>query len=174
MDISEESGIIDLLEAGARFFKRRSHKTSSRQTIIVPQKSKIDKPYAVRALLVRNGQILLIQHNNPALIDQWTFPGGRLDPGETEALAALHREMQEELSVAVEVLGKLGRYYSRAGRDYTIFAARPLGSIGPLQPEEIRQVAWLTPAEIYEWHCREKLQFGFEMAAVSAYLRRFG
>jgi 8-oxo-dGTP diphosphatase len=124
-------------------------------------------------LLVQDGEILLIQHNNPALVDQWTFPGGRLDPDETEALAALHREMREELSVEVEVLGQVGRYYSRAGRDYTIFAARPVGSIGPLQPDEIREVAWLTPAEIYEWHCREKLQFGFEMAAVSAYLRRF-
>ena len=136
--------------------------------------SKIGKPYAVRALIVQNGEILFIQHNNPALFDRWTFPGGRLDPNETDALAALHREMQEELSVEVDVLGKLGCYYSRAGQDYTIFAARPLGPIGPLQPDEIREIVWLTPAEIYQWHSEEKLQFGFEMAAVSAYLRKFG
>jgi hypothetical protein len=29
-------------------------------------------------------------------------------------------------------------------------------------------------AEIHEWRCREKLQFGFEMDAMSAYLRRSG
>ena len=82
--------------------------------------------------------------------------------------------MAEELSVEVEVLGKLGVYYSRAGLDYTIFAARPLGTIGPLQPEEIREITWLTPAEIYQWHTKDKLQFGFEMKAVSTYLKLFG
>jgi hypothetical protein len=81
--------------------------------------------------------------------------------------------MAEELSLEIEVLGQLGVYYSRSGFDYTIFAARPLGPIGPLQPEEIREIVWLTPAEIYEWHTKDKLQFGFEMAAISAYLKQF-
>lgn len=107
------------------------------------------------------------------MFDKWTFPGGRLDPGESDPLAALHREIDEELSVEIEVLGKLGCYYSRSGFDYTIFAARPLGPIGPLQTEEIRETTWLTPAEAYEWHRRGKLQFGFEMRAISAYLRKF-
>ena len=81
--------------------------------------------------------------------------------------------MEEELSIEVEVLGELGVFYSRAGLDYTIFAARPLGAIGPLQPNEIREITWLTPAEIYEWYTKDKLQFGFEMAVVSAYLKQF-
>ena len=81
--------------------------------------------------------------------------------------------MQEELSVEIEVLGKLGVFYSRSGMDYTIFAARPLDEVGPLQPDEIREVLWLTPAEIYELHTADKLQFGFEMEAVSAYLKQF-
>ena len=129
----------------------------------------------MRALLVRDIEILLIHHafEDPAMFDKWTFPGGRLDPHETDPLEALHREMAEELSVEVEVLGKLGVYYSRAGLDYTIFAVRPLGAIGPLQPEEIREIVWLTPAEIYKWHTKDKLQFGFEMEAVSAYLKLF-
>jgi 8-oxo-dGTP pyrophosphatase MutT (NUDIX family) len=129
----------------------------------------------VRALLVRNDQILLIHHRfrNPAMFDQWTFPGGRLDPDDADGLSALHREMQEELSVEIEVLGKLGVFYSRSGMDYTIFAARPLNELGPLQPDEIREVLWLTPAEIYEYHASDKLQFGFEMEAVSAYLKQF-
>jgi 8-oxo-dGTP pyrophosphatase MutT (NUDIX family) len=129
----------------------------------------------VRALLVQGLEILLIHHvfDNPMLFDKWTFPGGRLDPHETDPLLALHREMAEELSLEIEVLGQLGVYYSRSGFDYTIFAARPLGPIGPLQPEEIREIVWLTPAEIYEWHTKDKLQFGFEMAAISAYLKQF-
>jgi 8-oxo-dGTP pyrophosphatase MutT (NUDIX family) len=135
----------------------------------------VDKPYAVRALVVKDEKILMIHHvfNDPAFFGKWTFPGGRLDPHETDPLAALHREMREELSLAVEVLGRLGLFYSRSGLGYVIFAVRPLGPIGPLQPEEIRQVTWLTPAEIYEWHIKEKLQFGFEMQAVSTYLKKF-
>jgi 8-oxo-dGTP pyrophosphatase MutT (NUDIX family) len=135
----------------------------------------IVRPYAVRGLLIEEEKILFIRHacRNPAMFDKWTFPGGRLDPEETDALMALHREIQEELSVGIEVVGKVGVFYSRSGLDYTIFAARPLGMIGPIQLDEIREVTWLTPAEVYEWHTREKLQFGFEMQAVSAYLKQF-
>ncbi len=139
------------------------------------QNPKSEKPYAVRALLVKDEKILFIHHAfaNPALFDKWTFPGGRLDSHEIDPLVTLHREMQEELSVDIEIVGKVGVYYSRAGRDYTIFGARPLGPIGPLKLDEIRDITWLTPAEVYQWHVREKLHFGFEMQAVSAYLKKF-
>lgn len=134
-----------------------------------------DRPYAVRAVLVENQQILLIHHvcRDRAFYGKWTFPGGRLDPDEIDPLGALHREMREELSIDIDVLGNLGIFYSRSGMDYTIFAARPLGPLGPLKTDEIRATAWLTPAEVYEWHTQEKLQFGFEMKAVSAYLKQF-
>jgi 8-oxo-dGTP pyrophosphatase MutT (NUDIX family) len=139
------------------------------------QNPKSPRPYAVRAVLVEAKSILFIHHvfNDPTLFGKWTFPGGRLDPDEIDPLAALHREMREELSVDIEVLGNLGVYYSRAGMDYAIFAARPLGPVGPLKADEIRDIIWLTPAEVYEWYTQEKLQFGFEMKAVSAYLKQF-
>ncbi|GAB4441620.1 MAG: hypothetical protein Kow0031_23650 [Anaerolineae bacterium] len=133
------------------------------------------KPYAVRALIVNNGEILFIHHRfkNPAMFNKWTFPGGRLNQNETDPLQALHREMKEELSVEVEVFGKIGVFYSRARLDYTIYGATVLGSIGPLNEEEIRDTTWLTPAEVYNWHTRGRMQFGFEMKAVSAYLKKF-
>lgn len=136
--------------------------------------SEIARPYAVRALIVDKQQILLINHafKNPAMFGKWTFPGGRLDPDEDDPVAALHRELLEELSIEIEILGCLGVFYSRSGLDYTIFVAHPLGPIGPLKRDEIRAVAWLTPAEVYEWSTREKLQFGFEMKVVSAYLKQ--
>jgi len=126
-------------------------------------------------LLVEDKKILFIHHlfKDPAMFDKWTFPGGRLDPHESDPLVTLHREMQEELSVEIEVVGKVGVFYSRSGWDYTIYGARPLGSIGPLKEDEIKEIAWLTPAEVYEWHSKEKLQFGFEMQAVSTYLKKF-
>lgn len=133
------------------------------------------KPYAVRALLVQESEILMIHHNfqDPKMFNKWTFPGGRLDPGENDPLQALHREMDEELSLEIEVVGQVGVYYSRSGWDYTIFLARPLCPIGPLQPDEIRDVTWLTPAEIYEWHTKDRMLFGFEMNVVSDYLKQF-
>ncbi|MBE7468665.1 MAG: hypothetical protein DPW09_25305 [Anaerolineae bacterium] len=144
----------------------------NRKSKIVNRKSNC--PYAVRAVLVDGKHILFIHHNchDPGLFDKWTFPGGRLDPDEIDPLTALHREMREELSVEIEVLGELGVFYSRSGLDYTIFVARPLGPLGPLKRDEIREIAWLTPAEVYEWHLREKLQFGFEMNVISAYLKQ--
>lgn len=134
-----------------------------------------DRPYAVRGLIIKDEKILFIHHlfNDPALFGKWTFPGGRLDPNESDPLETLHREMQEELSVDIEVIGQVGVFYSRSGADYTIYAARPLGPIGPIQTDEIREIIWLTPAEVYEWHIREKLQFGFEMEVVSTYLKNF-
>ena len=74
----------------------------------------------------------------------------------------------------IDILAELGVFYNRSGLDYTIYVARPLGPVGPLQFEEVRRVAWLTPAEIYELYVKDRLQFGFEMEAVSAYLKWFG
>ena len=140
------------------------------------QAQKTDKPYAVRAVLIEGSQILLSHHcfRNPALAGKWTFPGGRLDPDETDPVIALRREIREELSVEIDILAELGVFYNRSGLDYTIYVARPLGPVGPLQFEEVRRVAWLTPAEIYELYVKDRLQFGFEMEAVSAYLKWFG
>lgn len=139
------------------------------------QNPKSDRPYAVRAVLVEDIRILFIHHafNDPSLFDKWTFPGGRLDPEEFDPLVALHREMREELSIDIEILGNLGVYYSRSGLDYTIFVAKPVGPLGPLKTDEIRAITWLTPAEVYQWHIQERLQFGFEMKVVSAYVKQF-
>ena len=42
----------------------------------------------------------------PHLAGGWELPGGKVDPGE-DVLAALHRELAEELGVRVEVGGEL-------------------------------------------------------------------
>jgi 8-oxo-dGTP pyrophosphatase MutT (NUDIX family) len=133
------------------------------------------KPYAVRALIVQDGKILFIHHKfrDRSMFNKWTFPGGRLDDHEADPIAALHREMREELSLDVEIIGRIGVFYSRANLDYTIYGARPLGPIGAVKNDEIHDYTWLTPAEVYEWHTKERLQFGFEMRAVSSFLKSF-
>lgn len=139
-------------------------------------KSNGKRPYAARAFIVQDEEILFIHHNfkNPSIAGKWTLPGGRLDPHETHALEALHRELQEELSVEIEVIEELGNFYNRSGLEYRVFVARKIGEIGPLKKDEVREVAWLMPADVYELHAKDKLQFGFEMDVVLTYLKKFG
>jgi 8-oxo-dGTP diphosphatase len=56
------------------------------------------------ALLDGVGRVLAARRRRP---DGWEFPGGKVEPGETEP-QALVRECREELGVTVEVGARLG------------------------------------------------------------------
>jgi 8-oxo-dGTP diphosphatase len=43
----------------------------------------------------------------PAMAGMWEFPGGKVEPGESE-MDALVRECEEELGVGIEVIDRLG------------------------------------------------------------------
>ena len=53
---------------------------------------------------LRGDSVLLIRRGKPPREGQWSIPGGRIEPGETAAAAAL-RELQEETGVEAELLG---------------------------------------------------------------------
>lgn len=55
-------------------------------------------------LLNAAGEVLLVRENYGGY--RWGFPGGRVDPGETPASAAV-REAEEEAGVAVSLTGLL-------------------------------------------------------------------
>ena len=81
--------------------------------------------------------------------DDWTFPKGKLDPGESEPQAAL-REVEEETSL-VCTLGReagLTSYRDPAGRPKTVryWEMTPVG--GALSPaNEIDDARWVALAE---------------------------
>jgi 8-oxo-dGTP diphosphatase len=68
----------------------------------------------VVAAVVRRGDRILVtkRRAEAARGGLWEFPGGKVEPGETEP-AALRREIQEELGCAVDVFGLVCRHTHR-------------------------------------------------------------
>jgi len=58
----------------------------------------------VCAIIERDGKFLIARRPDDGrhLARKWEFPGGKVDPGES-AIAALARELREELEVEVEI-----------------------------------------------------------------------
>ena len=62
----------------------------------------------VGAAVLRDGRVLASRRTEPPrLAGLWEFPGGKVEPGEDD-VAALVRELREELRVDVEVGARLG------------------------------------------------------------------
>lgn len=60
------------------------------------------------AIVNARGQVLAAQRAEPpALAGGWEFPGGKVEPGESDE-AAIVRECREELGVEVELVERLG------------------------------------------------------------------
>lgn len=59
------------------------------------------------AIIAIEGKILAVQRSRTmSLPMKWEFPGGKIEPGETE-VDCLKREIEEELSIEIDVLERL-------------------------------------------------------------------
>jgi 8-oxo-dGTP diphosphatase len=62
----------------------------------------------VGAAVVRDGRVLAARRTKPAhLAGMWEFPGGKVEPGESD-VEALLRELEEELGVTARVGPRVG------------------------------------------------------------------
>jgi 8-oxo-dGTP diphosphatase len=106
---------------------------------------------AVIAVMRKDDRILAILRG-PGVISPgwWTFPGGRIEPGESEE-AALVREMSEELALAVTPVTKVWECDTDDG-DFHLHWWTVRIDAGELDPEpsEIAETRWVTPAEFLQ------------------------
>jgi 8-oxo-dGTP diphosphatase len=81
----------------------------------------------------------------PELAGRWEFPGGKVEPGETDAEALL-RECREELGVEVELGPPLGEVVLPSGAPLRVWRGRVVAGV-PL-PLEHRELRWLSAAQL--------------------------
>lgn len=103
----------------------------------------------VGAAIIADGRVLACARSAPPEVaGKWEFPGGKVEPGESETVA-LVRECAEELGVRVEIGNRVGRNVWMAhGRSVLkVYAARLLHGDQP-QPLEHSELRWLSAEEL--------------------------
>lgn len=100
----------------------------------------------VAAIIERDGKILLAQR--PAGSDQpglWEFPGGKVEPGESQP-QALIRELREELAIEAQPAGYVASQQKAVcGRIINLHAWHVLAFSGEPTALEHSALAWVAP-----------------------------
>jgi 8-oxo-dGTP diphosphatase len=109
-------------------------------------------PTASAILVDEQGRVLLARRTNDPGAGLWDLLGGFVEEGE-EALAALHRELEEETGLEIEPLDFRGAYPDRYGEEgiYTLnlyWTGRITGGELALDADELAEVAWFAPEEL--------------------------
>ena len=106
----------------------------------------------VAAIIEQQGRYLITQRRATAVLPLlWEFPGGRVEPGETDA-EALKREVRYRLNVGVEP-GELLSFTSHEYREYVLdlylYACRLLDSC--VTPQCVNDARWVPYAEFEQY-----------------------
>lgn len=112
---------------------------------------------AVGVVCLRGDEVLLIRRGKPPRQGEWSLPGGRIEPGERLADAAL-RELREETGVEAELIGLIDvvdGLFPEAGRHYVLidYAAR-WRSGEPVAGDDAAEAAFLpfqTALSLVDW-----------------------
>ncbi|MGK5679187.1 (deoxy)nucleoside triphosphate pyrophosphohydrolase [Actinoplanes sp. URMC 104] len=107
----------------------------------------------VAAVIIADGRVLACERSAPAEVaGRWEFPGGKVEPGETDQ-QALARECAEELGVRVAVGDRVGPDVPLAhGRSVLrVFAVRLLEGDVPRALEHT-SMRWLAQNELDSVH----------------------
>lgn len=103
------------------------------------------------AVIPHAHRVLLIRRTSPEAALLWSFPAGKLHPGESPIEAAA-REALEEAGVTVAPLRLLGeRVHPATGRRMFYVACRLVsGTAHAASPREVAEVRWVGLSELRE------------------------
>jgi 8-oxo-dGTP diphosphatase len=103
----------------------------------------------VGAAIVRAGRLLAQCRAAPAaLAGRWELPGGRVEPGESDA-EALRRECSEELGALIAVAERIGPDVALSSSSVLrIYAARLVSGSPRPHPVEHAELRWVGVAEL--------------------------
>lgn len=106
-----------------------------------------------------DGRILLIRRGNPPAKGCWSIPGGRVEPGETDAQATA-REVLEETGLSVAVSDLVGTVERDAPdgsifviRDYRCTASAGADTEAVVAGDDADEVGWFTPSQVRSLDC---------------------
>jgi 8-oxo-dGTP diphosphatase len=105
-----------------------------------------DRVEAAGGVVERDGRVLLVHRPR---YDDWTFPKGKLDPGESFEDAAL-REVEEETGVRCSLGRELpSTRYEVSGRPKLVryWLMTPQGEATFVPNDETDELRWVTPDE---------------------------
>ena len=124
---------------------------------------------AVSAAIFRDDRILLVRRARSPAKGFYSLPGGRVEFGET-LHAALHREVDEETALKIDIVGLAGWREvvpgTAGGGHYLIMSFAVRWSAGePVLNDELDDYKWLAPDALGEL----KMTFGLQEVILSAW-----
>ena len=107
----------------------------------------------VAAVIEHDGRYLITQRNANAVLPLlWEFPGGRVEPGESET-SCLKREVKGRIGVDVEVGAKLGEHehdYTTYLVHLTMYSCKLPAEARPY-PASVADLRWVTSREFLDY-----------------------
>lgn len=127
---------------------------------------------AAGVVCLRGDQVLLIRRGRPPRVGEWSLPGGRIEPGERAADAAL-RELVEETGVRADLAGLIDvvdGLFPEIGRHYVLIDYLALWREGePVAGDDAAEAAFHPVSDIdslIDWEeTRRIIRAGAAMAA---------
>jgi 8-oxo-dGTP diphosphatase len=118
---------------------------------VTTQQLASDRASIAAAVIVREGEVLLVRRRVNEGQLSWQFPAGEVEPGESDVDAAV-RETEEEVGLRVRAIERLGeRVHPATGRTMVYVACEVVeGTARVADDEELAEVEWCDRTKLVE------------------------